>query len=270
MTLCKGIDVSHWQGVIDWNAIKQTNEISFAIIRVGAGTQKDKYFTTNISNALAAGIHCGVYLYSLATTTKEVLEEAEFVLKAIKAYDIKYPVYFDMEDSKQMKLTNEERTSFIKTFCDKISAANYISGIYAKSNWYTTKFNLNQLKKYEKWVAHWEVSSPDYDGVYTMWQYSSNGKIDGITGNVDLNYCYVDYLKYPQNFKPGTKLTLNNTPIFTSSINKKPSSYLYGTYYIYDGILMNNRFRITNLKKHVKNLPISSNVTGYVMLKDIL
>ena len=270
MTLYQGIDVSHWQGVIDWDIIKKSTEISFAIIRVGAGTQKDKYFDTNITNALATGIHCGVYVYSLATTPKEALQEAEFVLKSIKAYDIKYPIYFDIEDSKQMKLTNEERTSLIKTFCDKMNAANYISGIYANSNWYTTKFNLNQLKKYEKWVAHWEVSSPGYDGAYGMWQYSSTGKVTGITGNVDLNYCYVDYLKYPQNFKAGTKVTLNNTPIYTSSINKKPSSYLNGTYYIYDGIVMNNRFRITNLKKNVNSLPISSKVSGYVILKDIL
>lgn len=269
MTLYKGIDVSRWQGVIDWETVKSNTDISFAIIRIGAGTSKDKYFTSNMTKALASGIHCGIYVYSLATSTQEALNEAEFVLKAIKSYDIKYPVYYDIEDSRQLKLSNKERTSLIQTFCDKVSSANYIAGVYANSHWFNTKFNLNQLKKYEKWIAHWEVSSPSYDGAYGMWQYSSTGKINGIVGNVDLNYCYINYLAYPQNFKAGTKVILQNTPIYTSSIKSQPSSYLTGTYYIYDGIVMNNRFRITTLKKNVKVLPVVSKVTGYVKLKDI-
>lgn len=270
MTLYKGIDVSRWQGNIDWTTVKETTDIHFAIIRASAGISRDKFFTTNVTNALACGIHCGVYVYSMATTIEEAQKEAEFILKAIKPYEIKYPVYYDIEDSRQMKLSNKERTALVQAFCDKINAANYIAGVYANFHWFNTKFDMNKLKKYEKWVAQWEVATPGYDGAYTMWQYSSTGKITGIRGNVNLNNCYVDYLTYPQNFKAGTKLTLKNTPLYSSSIRKQPAAYLTGTYYIYDGIAMNNRFRITNLKKNVKALPISAKVTGYVQLKDLV
>lgn len=244
--------------------------ISFAIIRVGAGTTKDKYFASNVSKAIAAGLHCGVYLYSLATTPEEAIKEAEFVLKAIHNFKIQYPIYYDIEDPKQLKLSTKERTDLVKAFCDKIDSANYISGVYASAGWFKDKLNLNQLKKYEKWVAHWGVSAPNYDGAYGMWQYSSTGKIKGIEGVVDLNYCYIDYLSYAQNFKVGTKLELSNTPLYSSSIRKTPASLINGTYYIYDGIAMNNRFRITTLKKNVNALPIGSKVTGYVELKDIV
>lgn len=217
-----------------------------------------------------AGLCCGVYLYSLASTPEEAITEAEFVIKSIRNYDITFPIYYDIEDSKQLKLTNKERTNLVKAFCDRINAANYIPGVYSSASWFGSKFNLNQLKKYEKWVAHWEVSVPKYDGAYGMWQYSSSGKVAGIEGLVDLNYCYINYLTYPQNLKPGKKLVLNNTPLYSSSIRKDPTSFINGTYYIYDGIAMNNRFRITNLKKNVSALPISSKMIGYVALNDIV
>jgi len=270
MTLLQGIDVSRWQGTIDWTKLKETTEISFAIIRVGAGTTRDKYFASNMAKASAAGLHCGVYVYSMATTPEEAQKEAEFALKSIKSYNIDFPIYYDIEDARQTKLSNAQRTALCQAFCSKILSADYIPGIYASVSWFNTKLDLNQLKKYEKWVAHWGVASPHYDGAYGMWQYSSTGKVNGINGNVDLNYCYVDYLTYPQNFKAGMKLTLKNTPLYTSSIRKEPASYITGTYYIYDGIAMNNRFRITNLKKNVKSLPTVQKVTGYVALNDLL
>lgn len=270
MTLLQGIDVSRWQGTIDWTHLKKTTEISFAIIRVGAGTSRDKYYSSNMTKALTAGLHCGVYVYSMATTPEEAVKEAEFALKAIKSYRVDYPVYYDIEDARQAKLTPKERTALCQAFCNRILAAGYIPGIYASASWFSTKLELNQLKKFEKWVAHCGVTAPNYDGAYGMWQYSSTGKVNGINGNVNLNYCYVDYLSYPQNFKAGMKLTLKNTPLYSSSIRKEPASYITGTYYIYDGIAMNNRFRITNLKKNVKALPTNQKVTGYVALKDLL
>ena len=269
MTRMKGIDVSHWQGLIDWDTLKKSTDISFAIIRVGVGTKKDKYFNSNVAKALAANIYCGVYVYSKATSPEEATEEADFVIKSIKSYNIRFPVYYGIEDSRQLRLTNEERTALITSFCDRISAAHYIPGVYANTNWFNTKFNLNLLKKYEKWIAHLGVTAPSYDGAYGMWQYSSTGKVDGIEGDVDLDYCYINYLAYPQNFKIGTKLILNNVPLYTSSIRKEPSSTINGTYYIYDGIAMNNRFRITELKKNINTLPISEKVTGYVKLSDL-
>ena len=270
MTRTNGIDVSRWQGTIDWMELKKSTDLSFAIIRVGAGNKKDSMFKTNITQALAQKIPCGVYLYSHATTKEQAVKEAEFVIKAVKQYTIQYPIYYDIEDDRQLKLTTPQRTQLCKAFCDKILEANYIPGIYANSNWFNTKLDLSQLKKYEKWVAHWGTTEPDYDGAYGMWQYSSTGKVKGIDTAVDLNYCYIDYTKYSQNFKIGQKIILENTPVYTSSVKKTPSSYMNGTYYIYDGILLNNRFRITNLKKNVNATPISSKVTGYVKLDDIL
>lgn len=270
MTLYHGIDVSLWQGDIDWNRIKQNTDIEFAIVRVSAGTKKDKNFSTNMNRAAAAGIHLGVYIYSLATSIDEAIKEADFVINTIKPYTIQYPVYYDIEDTIQSKLTNDERTSLIQAFCNRIQSANYISGVYSSSSWFQYKFNLNQLKKYEKWVAHWGVATPSYDGAYGMWQYSSTGKIEGISGNVDLNYCYLDYKNYPQNYIAGTQITLKDTPVYTSSIDQTSTKKLTGTYYLYDGILMNNRFRITNAKKSVNALPIGQHVTGYVLRTDII
>ena len=172
MAKTKGIDVSKWQGEIDWKKVKYSG-IIFAIIRAAAGQKKDKKFISNIKNATKAGILCGVYLYSYATTIAEAKAEAEFLLNIIKPYKITYPVYYDIEDTVQARLTNAQRTDLICAFCNTIQKNNYIAGIYASTSWFKNKFNLNRLKKYEKWIAQWYTTSPSYDGAYGMWQYSS-------------------------------------------------------------------------------------------------
>lgn len=268
MTRKNGIDVSHWQGLIDWELVSKDN-IEFCIIRVGAGTKRDTKFSFNIKNALSAGLNCGIYIYSKATSTLQAQAEADFVLRSIKPYNITYPVYYDIEDDCHLKLTKKERTSIIKAFCDKIADSHYIPGVYASASWFRTMFDLNGLKKYEKWVASWNSNSPNYDGAYGMWQYSNLGTIQGIQTAVDLNYCYKEYETYPQNLKKGRSVVLTKVPLYSSATTKHVSSYVNGTYYIYDGILRNNRLRITNRKDRVGKLPLSTNVTGYVNYRNL-
>ena len=178
MIIKKGIDVSHWQGTIDWNKVAKSGDVDFSIIRVGGGTKKDPMFKKNIEGALEQGMHTGVYLYSYAKTEAEAKKEAEFVIKNVKSYMINYPIYYDIEDKAQANLSTTECTNLVKAFCDEILSANYIAGMYANTSWFNTKFQLDQLKKYEKWIAHWGISSPSYAGAYSLWQYSNKGKVN--------------------------------------------------------------------------------------------
>lgn len=192
----KGIDVSRWQGKIDWAKVK---EEGIEFVMVGVGRYKrgnvfvDPQLKNNLSNAKAKGIHVGVYLYSEAVTVEEAREEAEFVLDQIDGYEISYPIAFDIEDTVHLSLTTKERTDITIAFLEVIEQAGYYPMIYASENWFRTNMDLTRLTKYDKWVARWADSvnfSP-----YTMWQYSATGKVKGVSGDVDLDYCYVDYSK---------------------------------------------------------------------------
>ncbi len=196
-----GIDVSLYQGTIDWAAVKDSG-VDFAMIRVGYrgyGSGKmvlDSKFVYNIENALKNDIECGVYFYSQAINEHEAIEEAEFVVNAIKKYDISYPVAFDSEYSSDARtgradyLSVKDRTSVCKSFCEKISQNGYAAMVYASKYWFYDNLNVNELREYETWVAHYvnDVSNKtDYKYDYFMWQYTSTGKVNGIKGNVDMN-----------------------------------------------------------------------------------
>lgn len=198
----EGIDVSSHQKDIDWKKVKAAG-IDFAIIRVGFrgyGTGAivlDEYFTQNIEGALAAGIKVGVYFFSQAINEAEAVEEAELVLEQIKNYNITYPVVYDAEDisndtARTDGLLGAQITSNCIAFCDKIKAAGYTPMIYANKRWFLTRLDLTRLTDYDLWHAAY-VDAPDTPYMYTMWQYSSSGKVDGINGSVDLNISFVDY-----------------------------------------------------------------------------
>lgn len=185
----KGIDVSKHQGTIDWKKVK-ASEIEFAIIRIGYGGSepvKDERFEENYKNAKANGIKVGVYIYSYADSESDLIKEYESVIKWLGSRDLDLPVYFDVEDKKMSGLSKEVLSSYVKTFCVKIENAGYWAGIYANKNWLETKLDMNYLKDYTVWLAQW-TNSPTYKGSYAMWQYTSNGSVDGIGGRVDMNY----------------------------------------------------------------------------------
>ena len=188
-----GIDVSKWQGNIDWNRAKKV--IDFAMIRAGYGKEKsqvDKCFHTNIKNAQANGVPVGVYWYSYARTVEEAKTEARVCLDTIKGYKLEYPVVFDIEDSSQITLSKQVLTDICKAFCSEIEKAGYYAMIYANCNWLRNHLYSDELlAKYDLWLAHWHVKEPAYE--CGIWQTTDKGIIDGISGNVDLNTAFKDY-----------------------------------------------------------------------------
>jgi len=194
MSTVKGIDVSTFQGVIDWNKVKK-NEVQFAILRGSYGrTGKDEKFELNYKNAKAAGVPVGYYHYTYADTIEKATQEANFVIGILKGKQFEYPIWFDIEDKSIAGLSAATLTKIAKTFCDKVAAAGYYVGIYASKGWLTSKLDVKALKDYDVWVAQWNDKCT-YTGAYTMWQYSDSGKIKGISGNVDKDYAYKDYPK---------------------------------------------------------------------------
>lgn len=190
----KGIDVSYHQGTIDWNKVKNTG-IEFAIIRIGYGMyddQKDKQFENNYKNARANGIPVGVYHYSYATSVEEAKKEANLVVSWLNGRDLDYPVYFDIENSSQAKLGKSTLNAMCRAFCEIIEKAGYWAGIYSNKDWATNKISGAELgKDYTYWIAQYN-STCTYTGPYAIWQYSSSGRVNGISGNVDMNYQYAE------------------------------------------------------------------------------
>ena len=194
-----GIDVSKWNGTIDWNAVKNSG-VSYVIIRCGyrgssnGALIKDSKFEENIKGATNAGLKVGVYFFTQAIDKNEAIEEASMVLQCIQNYKLTYPVFLDVEASggRADGLSKEERTEICKAFCETIQKYNYTAGIYANKTWMEKKLDMSQLNGYKIWLAQY-ASEPTYAGKYDMWQYKDTGKVSGITGNVDLNMSYLGY-----------------------------------------------------------------------------
>lgn len=191
----KGIDVSKWNGTINWEEAKKDG-VEFAIIREGWGkkspNQIDKKFKENYENAKAAGIHVGVYHYSYADSVEDAVKEAQFCLENIQGLDLDFPIVFDIEDKEQLKLNNRQRTDIIKAFCDEIEKAGYYAMFYCNLNWLNNYLYRDELlSKYDLWLAQWDIGSPAVK--CGIWQKSDCGHINGINGNVDIDIAYKDY-----------------------------------------------------------------------------
>jgi len=190
--MLKGIDVSHYQGDIDWKKVKATG-VQFAIIRAGYGKyayQEDPCFEDNIEGAYNAGIPVGVYWYSYADTAAEARQEAEACLTVINPYKdmITLPVFFDQEyEPAILAAGNSIRTECCVAFIKAIEAAGYKAGLYGSQDWLDNKIDDSQIPETATvWVAQYSYKCT-YTGRYTIWQYTSAGKVDGISGRVDLN-----------------------------------------------------------------------------------
>lgn len=185
-----GIDVSYHNGDIDWNKVK--SNIDFAILRVGFGnnmdSQDDKKWFYNANECQRLGIPFGVYIYSYAMNTADAASEADHVLRLINGYKLSYPIYYDMEDAGTTgQLSAQAKGDLAQTFCDRIQSAGHKVGIYANTNWFTNLLTDSRFSAWEKWVAQYN-SECTYNGTYKMWQFSSNGYVDGVNGRVDVNY----------------------------------------------------------------------------------
>lgn len=190
----KGIDVSVWQGAINWLGVALSG-VKFAIIRSSSGSRVDKLFDYNITEAQRWGIKVGVYHYCYAMNPEEAREEARHFIETIKPYKIDYPVMFDFEDNSQAKLGREKLTAIAEAFLSEVKAAGYYPMIYSYKNWLELNLDMDKLSEYEVAVAEWNVEAPTYKRPYGIWQYSCKGKIFGINGDVDLDLCYKDYAK---------------------------------------------------------------------------
>ena len=197
----EGVDVSVYQGNIDWNRAK-ADGIEFAIMRAGYGkyvSQKDKYFDQNMKNAKAAGLPCGVYWFSYALTPEDAIKEADACYEVIKNYKLEYPVSFDMETESQMKLPKETVAQIIEEFCGRMESYGYYTTLYTYASFLNYKVEDRIFDKYDIWVAHYNTSKPAFNRNYGLWQYSCTGSVQGITGNVDRDYVYLDYERIIKN-----------------------------------------------------------------------
>lgn len=195
-----GIDVSSFQREIEWDKVK-ADGIDFAMIRCGyrgavqGNLLEDTAFKENITNALANDIEVGVYFYSTAINEIELEEEINFVLKTIKDYNITFPVVYDMElyssheGGRVATLSKEDKTKFANLFCKAMKDAGYKPMVYGNKNWLEQQIDLEQIS-YDLWYAAY-IEKPDLNHHFSMWQYTNNGHVDGITTNVDLNL-YID------------------------------------------------------------------------------
>ena len=186
----KGIDVSKHNGKIDFKKVKDSG-IDFVIIRIGYGgsaPQKDERFEENYKNAKANGLKVGTYLYSYANSDSDVEAEVKAILKWLDGKTFDLPFYLDVEDNKtQGKLSVNELTNYVYNICERVENAGYFTGIYASKNWLETKLDMNKLNRFTIWLAQW-TANPTYQGTYAMWQYTSDGSVNGISGRVDMNY----------------------------------------------------------------------------------
>lgn len=193
----KGIDVSQYQGAVDWLSVK-AGGVDFAILRTGYGNelpeiQTDSTFSTNYDGATANGIKLGAYHVSYATTPEIAVQEAQMCLSILNGRHLDYPIFIDIEQSSQSALPKEQLTAVVSAFCGEITKAGYKSGIYSSTGFFNGCLSDPALNAYDKWVAHPDVSTPNYNSAYTMWQYSHTGIIPGISGSVDLDYSYQEY-----------------------------------------------------------------------------
>ena len=212
-SMAKGIDVSYAQGVIDWEKVKASGLVDFAILRAGYGketSQIDDQFSRNYTACKQLGIPVGVYWYSYATTATEAEQEAKVCLQTIQGKQFEYPVAFDIEEARCLPQADALST----TFCTALENAGYYTAIYTFKSALESNFSAAVKNRYDIFLSHIGVQQTDYAGSYGLWQYSWTGCIPGISGDVDLDYAYKDYPTMIQ--KAGlngfTKTTQPNEP----------------------------------------------------------
>ncbi len=187
-----GIDVSYAQGKIDWEKVKTSGKVEFAILRAGYGreySQVDEQFERNYRECKRLGIPVGVYWYSYATTAAEAKREAQVCLDTIQGKQFEYPVAFDIEEKDSLQSADV----LCKAFCDAIEAAGYYAAIYTFKSALEYHLSDSIKSRYDIFLSHVGVSKTDYTGTFGLWQYSWTGNISGINSNVDLDYAYLDY-----------------------------------------------------------------------------
>lgn len=203
----KGIDVSTYQGDIDWEKVAASG-VKFVFIRLGyRGYEsgllvKDDRFEDNIRGALQNGIAVGVYFVTQAISVEEAVEEAQFVMENIRPYNVTWPIVLDIEDAasataRTAELSQQARTDHAIAFCEIVKESGYTPMLYCNIRWFIEKLDITRITDYDKWFAQY-FRKPFFPYAFQVWQYSSTGRIDGIEGNVDYNISFVDYGNLPE------------------------------------------------------------------------
>ena len=190
--VARGIDVSNFQGTIDWSQVKAAG-IEFAILKVGPVYGKpDSTFERNATECERLGIPYGVYYYSYARSVADANKEADRTLAWLGGHHPSLPIYYDLEDSYILEDSNfskDKLAQIAQTFCNRMEAVGFKAGIYANLNWFNNYLNSPSLSGYDRWVAQYNWRC-DYSGSYSFWQYSSGGNVPGVNGSCDMNYCF--------------------------------------------------------------------------------
>ena len=200
MRKIKGVDVSKWQGKINFKAVKKAG-YEFAMLRLGYGDndpkQDDELFTRNVEECEKNGLDWGAYLYSYALNTNDAENEADHAIRVLQDYKPTYPVAFDMEDADGYKQkngmpSNETLVNICDTFLNKVEDEGYYVSLYASKSWLENQLLSKKLDRYDKWVAQW-AKECTYSKEHGIWQYSSREIIQGIECYIDANIAYKDY-----------------------------------------------------------------------------
>lgn len=208
------IDVSHWDGNVNYTSWIKKHNLWGVIIKCGGnetklGRYKDSQFETNYQKAKAAGLHIGAYYYTVCTSVAEAKKDAEHIIGLLKGYEFDMPIYMDVEDPRQFKLSKNALTAIIKTFCDTLIKAGYYAGLYIQGSAWLNNVNKNELDNYANWIAWWQKDWPTKTGDIGMWQQGTKRLSDGtlyyddVAGCTDFNWCVIDY---PARIKAGQKI----------------------------------------------------------------
>lgn len=252
--ITRGIDVSEWQGKINWQKVKKS-DVDFAFVRISYGLgHLDEYYDHNMREAELAGVPVGTYVYSLATNTTTALKEAQFAIQQMKGKKVSYPVVFDLEDSAMGKLPKSTVSKIALTFCDEVKKAGYTPMLYMNLNWYNNHVDWSLLANsgLDVWIASYgdTINAPDNSKyAYTIWQSTDGNKdvglnptkglVDGIpSGNdVDMNFGFVDYTaKIAPRWEPQAGYVPAAKPLYADTTIKNGLATENGkTYYYKNG-----------------------------------
>lgn len=194
----KGIDVSMWQDNIDFRQVKASG-IQFVIIRAGYGIgNKDPWFEENYRKAKEAGLYVGSYWYSYAQSIEDVIKEAHSFAKILEGKQFEFPIYFDIEEKSQLAKGTNFCSSAVNAFCLEMEKLGYYAGFYSSLSTAMNYISQNVRNRFTFWVAQWNDTCT-YQGSYGIWQYADNGRVSGISGNVDMNQAFTDFPKIIKN-----------------------------------------------------------------------
>lgn len=192
MAVFRGMDVSSWQGTINYEAAKRDG-IQFVMIRAAYGLTRDSHFIENIEGAQRAEVDRGIYLYSLASTPQQAQAEADFAVNSVRNFELTYPIAYDLESSSRTAgLTNAQRSDLVVAFCERIEELGYYAMLYSNLYWLEQRLDYARISPYDIWLAQW-ADRPTFQHPFGMWQYTSTGLVAGVNSRVDLDEARKDY-----------------------------------------------------------------------------